>query len=88
MAAPLPANEAEDLPTPGPLVVRISGPCISPAEFRQTGSGGVLDLPTVVFGAAPFNTSYNTDDYIASSLPLRTVRLALRCVIVAKRYRG
>ena len=37
--------------------------------------GGSLNLPSVVFGAAPFSQRYNV---IADTVPLRTVRLALR----------
>ncbi|KAF8974704.1 NADP-dependent oxidoreductase domain-containing protein [Flammula alnicola] len=53
----------EDFPTPGPLITTL---------------GGSLDLPAIVYGAGAFSNQYNTDDHIASAIPLRTVRLALR----------
>jgi len=37
--------------------------------------GGSLNLPAVVFGAGPFSQWYHA---IADTVPLRTVRLALR----------
>ncbi|EDR12522.1 galactose dehydrogenase, partial [Laccaria bicolor S238N-H82] len=35
-------------------------------------------LPVIVYGAGAFSNQYNTDDHLASTQPLRTVRLALR----------
>ena len=37
-----------------------------------------MNLPAIVYGAGAFSNQYNTNDHIASLLPLRTVRLALR----------
>ncbi|KAG5644923.1 hypothetical protein DXG03_007388 [Asterophora parasitica] len=39
---------------------------------------GLLQLPVIVFGAGTFANQYNSDDYLESTLPVRTVRLALR----------
>jgi len=41
---------------------------------------GPFRFPALVFGAASFSHQYNDDDHLASFTPLRTVRLALRCV--------
>src|ERR1700733_10002508 len=41
---------------------------------------GPLKFPALVFGAASFSYQYNNDDHLASFTPVRTVRLALRCV--------
>lgn len=38
-------------------------------------------VPAVVLGAASFSTFYNDDDHIRGVTPLRTTRLALRCVL-------
>lgn len=37
-----------------------------------------MNLPAIVLGAATFSYHYNTDDYLASDMPFRIVRLALR----------
>ncbi|KAF8165115.1 Aldo/keto reductase [Crassisporium funariophilum] len=58
----VPQDLTEDYPVPGTL----------------HSLGGPLDLPAIVFGAGAFSGQYNTEDHIASSEPLRTVRLALR----------
>ncbi|TBU32214.1 Aldo/keto reductase [Dichomitus squalens] len=39
---------------------------------------GPLGLPQIIFGAATFSGSYNSEATIASDVPVRTVRLALR----------
>ncbi|KAF5322424.1 hypothetical protein D9619_001063 [Psilocybe cf. subviscida] len=59
----IPPEVEEDVPTPGPLVPTL---------------GGLLDLPALVYGAGALSGKYNTDDHLASAIPLRTVRLALR----------
>ncbi|TFK43310.1 Aldo/keto reductase [Crucibulum laeve] len=42
-----------------------------------------MKLPTLVYGAGTFSNQYNVDDHLASTLPVRTVRLALRYGICA-----
>ncbi|EPQ59501.1 Aldo/keto reductase [Gloeophyllum trabeum ATCC 11539] len=39
---------------------------------------GPLGSPELVFGAATFSYHYNTDEFLTSDIPFRTVRLALR----------
>jgi len=41
---------------------------------------GLLDFPALVFGAASFSYQYNDDNHLASFIPVRTIRLALRYV--------
>ncbi|TFK56046.1 Aldo/keto reductase [Heliocybe sulcata] len=55
-------DESEDQPTPG-------------ASFGELLP---LRLPELVFGAATFSYHYNTEDFLTTDVPLRTVRLALR----------
>ncbi|KAF4619372.1 hypothetical protein D9613_005452 [Agrocybe pediades] len=59
----LPPDGEEDFPTAGPLVPAL---------------GGSMNLPAIVYGAGAFSNQYNSDDHLASTIPLRTVRLALR----------
>lgn len=59
----LPPEEPEDSPLPGLPLTELSGPD---------------RLPVIVYGAGAFSNQYNTDDHLASTEPLRTVRLALR----------
>lgn len=40
--------------------------------------GEPMSLPPIIYGAGTFSNQYNTDDHLASTIPLRTVRLALR----------
>ncbi|RPD62043.1 Aldo/keto reductase [Lentinus tigrinus ALCF2SS1-7] len=49
-----------------------------PIEGPALTSIGPLALPDIVFGAATFSNNYNSDDLLASDVPVRTVRLALR----------
>ncbi len=42
---------------------------------------GPLELPEIVFGGAALSAFYNSEATIASDIPVRTVRLALQCVI-------
>lgn len=75
MTSPLLDSE-EDFPIPGPLVPLQSG---------------AMELPAIVYGAGVFSGQYNTDDHVASTLPLRTVRLALRygmCAFDTSAYYG
>lgn len=51
------------------------------AGYRKSTLGGGQDLPAIIYGAGAFSNQYNTDDHLASAIPLRTVRLALRCVV-------
>ena len=54
---------------------------LTDAGYRKSMLGSVIDLPAIIYGAGAFSNQYNTDDHIASVIPLRTVRLALRCVL-------
>ncbi|KAF8665644.1 hypothetical protein AX16_000099 [Volvariella volvacea WC 439] len=58
-----PPDEAEDFPVPGLPLTQLEGP---------------LRLPALVYGAGTFSNQYNSDNHLASQLPIRTVRLALR----------
>ncbi|KAF9482004.1 Aldo/keto reductase [Pholiota conissans] len=58
----MPAEVEEDFPIPRPLISTL---------------GGSMDLPAIIYGAGAFSNQYNTDDHLASTIPLRTVRLAL-----------
>ncbi|KAI0092548.1 Aldo/keto reductase [Irpex rosettiformis] len=57
-------DEYEDSPVPG----------IQPNAEKI----GPLQLPELVFGAAAFSSQYNIAEHLSSTVPLRTVRLALR----------
>ncbi|KAF5387739.1 hypothetical protein D9615_000066 [Tricholomella constricta] len=56
-------TDADDAPVPGAPLRALDGP---------------LRLPAIVFGAGTFANQYNPDDYLESTLPVRTVGLALR----------
>jgi D-arabinose 1-dehydrogenase len=47
----------------------------------QTTAQGPLKLPSIIFGAGPLSTLYNSEDYVAGADPFRTIRLALRYVL-------
>ncbi|KAK2466393.1 hypothetical protein APHAL10511_002035 [Amanita phalloides] len=64
----VPLDDPDDLPVPGLALNNLEGH---------------LQLPPLVYGAAVLSTIYNTDDVLLSSMPLRTVRLALRYGICA-----
>ncbi|KAI0363725.1 Aldo/keto reductase [Pilatotrama ljubarskyi] len=49
-----------------------------PIEGVPLSEIGPMRLPEIVFGAATFSNTYNSDSTIASDIPVRTVRLALR----------
>ncbi|EIN10333.1 Aldo/keto reductase [Punctularia strigosozonata HHB-11173 SS5] len=59
------------------------GPEDNPVEGKAPSEVGALQLPELIFGAAPLNSSYNKEEYLESDVPLRTVRLALRYGIKA-----
>ncbi|TFK74437.1 Aldo/keto reductase [Pluteus cervinus] len=59
----MPSEQSEDQPVQGLPLSRLDGP---------------LQLPAIVYGAGAFSNQYNTDDHLASQIPLRTIRLALR----------
>ncbi|KAI0698867.1 Aldo/keto reductase [Cytidiella melzeri] len=42
------------------------------------GETGSMRLPELIFGAAAFSNQYNASEHLSSTIPLRTVRLALR----------
>ncbi|KAI0079744.1 Aldo/keto reductase [Panus rudis PR-1116 ss-1] len=71
-------------------------PSLSPKEIVDTDDDqpkdgvptdipkvGALDIPELIFGAASFSYQYNGDEYLTSTIPVRTVRLALRYGITA-----
>ncbi|KAI0637704.1 Aldo/keto reductase [Trametes polyzona] len=49
-----------------------------PVDGLPLGEVGPMGLPEIVFGAATFSNTYNEDSTIASDIPVRTTRLALR----------
>ncbi|KAI0721979.1 Aldo/keto reductase [Cerioporus squamosus] len=49
-----------------------------PVEGASLSTVGPLALPEIVFGAATFSNYYTSEDLLASDVPVRTVRLALR----------
>ncbi|KAG6919316.1 hypothetical protein DXG01_007449 [Tephrocybe rancida] len=61
-------NDVQDLPVPGAALTILDGP---------------LRLPVIVFGAGTFANQYNPDAHLESTLPVRTVGLALRYGITA-----
>lgn len=82
----LPPEEPEDSPLPGLPLVRISirPPFLAETlSFIKTELSGPDRLPVIVYGAGAFSNQYNTDDHLASTQPLRTVRLALRYLSTA-----
>ncbi|KAG6861197.1 hypothetical protein C0995_002824 [Termitomyces sp. Mi166 len=56
-------TDTEDLPVPGTALTILDGP---------------LKLPGIVFGAGTFGNQYNSDAHLQSTMPARTVGLALR----------
>jgi hypothetical protein len=75
------SDNEEDIPIPGPLVVSlkaVGAGLLLTYNTEKPLLSGSMDLPAIVFGAGVFSAQYNTDDHVASTLPLRTVRLALR----------
>jgi len=50
----------------------------TPVPGNHLGQLGPLQLPELIFGAAPLSNSYNSDTHLASFTPFRTIRLALR----------
>jgi len=55
-------DDIDDQPEPGPPLPAI----------------GSLSLPALAFGAASLSHHYNTDEHLVSTIPIRTVRIALR----------
>lgn len=55
-------DSAEDKPVPG----------------KTLSTVGTMAVPDIVFGAATLSTLYNTAEWLASDVPYRTLRLALR----------
>jgi hypothetical protein len=49
-------------------------------EWQATAEGP-MKLPSLVFGAATMSDAYGGGDKLASDLPVRSIRLALRCVV-------
>lgn len=49
-----------------------------PIDDADKNTMGRLHLPELIFGAAAFSQQYNSVDHLNSTVPLRTVRLALR----------
>ncbi|EIW62146.1 Aldo/keto reductase [Trametes versicolor FP-101664 SS1] len=49
-----------------------------PVDGLPLSKIGPMGLPEIVFGAATFSNTYNSDSTIASDIPVRTTRLALR----------
>jgi D-arabinose 1-dehydrogenase len=66
-------DEADDAP-------RSSSPLVNPTLPTTLGDVGHLRLSKIIFGAGTFANQYNPDDVLESTMPFRTVRLALRCV--------
>lgn len=62
---------ADDIPLPGASVAILDGCSLS-------SIGRPLQLPAIVFGAGTFSNQYNPDDHLKSTVPVRTVGLALR----------
>jgi len=52
----------------------------TPDHHCAQGVVGSMALPEIVLGGASISAHYNTDVHLNSGIPLRTVRLALRCV--------
>ncbi|GBE79202.1 Aldo/keto reductase [Sparassis latifolia] len=50
----------------------------TPKDGTPLGEVGSMHVPEIVLGAATFSYHYNSDEYVAGTMPLRTVRLALR----------
>jgi D-arabinose 1-dehydrogenase len=57
------------------------------ANVTQTSMQGLFKLPALVFGAASFSNQYNSEALLASDVPFRTVRLALRYAPSRSLYR-
>jgi hypothetical protein len=71
----------EDKPKSGlPLVISIVLYYFASCLLYLQEILGPFRFPALVFGAASFSHQYNDDDHLASLMPLRTVRLALRYV--------
>ncbi|KAM6495684.1 Aldo/keto reductase [Amanita muscaria] len=60
---PIPQDEPDDLPISGRELIVLQGP---------------LKLPSIVYGAASLCDDYNSNEFLSTFVPLRTVRLALR----------
>lgn len=79
--SPQPILEANDIPVQGRALVSCHVTCLyfwPTPNIAQSTLDGPLKLPAIVFGAGAFSNQYNTDDHLASNIPLETVRLALR----------
>jgi len=76
-------DDLEDTPEPGqPLVSSLDAFYARACLNVLKGLLGSLQLPQIVFGAASFSNQYNSDDHLKSSLPFRSIRLALRHVFL------
>jgi hypothetical protein len=76
-------DDPEDTPAPGqPLVSTLSTFQVVLTRMLFKGLLGPLQLPRIVFGGASFSYQYNSDDHLTSLLPFRSIRLALRCVLL------
>ena len=49
----------------------------------RQGIVGSMGIPEIILGGASISAQYNSDNHLNSDMPLRTVRLALRCVPAA-----
>lgn len=68
----------EDAPVEGLSLVHLAPDLIFMLLTSPQTEIGPLALPEIVFGAATFSGQYNSEATIASDVPVRTVRLALR----------
>ncbi|KAI0643697.1 Aldo/keto reductase [Trametes meyenii] len=80
MAAPLSAPLGSPQPVFAlpPLEAIPDGEEDRPVVGLPLSEVGPMHLPEIVFGAATFSATYNEDSVIASDIPVRTTRLALR----------
>lgn len=81
--------EALDAPQPvftlPPLDTIPDGLEDKPKPGRPLEEIGPLKVSSLVFGAAAWSHFYNNDAHLATDIPLRTVRLAMRYVYVLSR---
>ena len=47
-----------------------------------------MAVPEIVFGAATLSVLYNSGHWLASDIPYRTLRLALRCALLLHNSRS
>lgn len=74
-------DESDDLPKPGRSLVSGSSLIVSKwlsIDILPQSKIGPLELPAIIFGAAAFSNQYNNNAVLNSTVPVRTVRLALR----------